>query len=165
MSLPSKQYESLSVEKKQSHAVSISEGDWPGYLAATINCSKNILSREALEEVIERKRACALAYLGRRAQKHGGVCSRTQPRILTMQMIGELGKTNADLRYKRYPWLEKLLKLMADIESIQDDISMQSNVISMTGNLNDFSGANNRRAIPPMPIKSPAFSFDATSRA
>jgi len=73
-----------------------------------------------------------LSYLGRRAQHHGGVCSQTHPRILTAQFIAEMAENNKTQRYLRYPWLEKLLNLLAEIERIQDEISNErTNVISL----------------------------------
>ena len=76
------------------------------------------------------KRACAMAYLGKRAQLHGGVCSTLHPHIMTPQFIADLETSNRTIRYSRYPWLRSLMNLLEEIERIQDQIS-STNVISL----------------------------------
>src|SRR5713226_4336273 len=92
-------------------AIEIREGDWKAYLHHLTNHHDNndLVSRHG--GAIAYKRQCAMAYLGKRAQLHGGVYSRTQPRILTPQYIADLGARNKAQRYQRYPWLETLLNL------------------------------------------------------
>jgi len=110
----------------------IREGDWSAYKQGLLGALHQ--DRAALESrggVIAYKRQCALAYLGRRAQLHGGVCSRTQPRILTAAFLAKLEETNRTQRFRRYPWLETLLKLLAEIERIQDEAASSANVISL----------------------------------
>ena len=79
---------------------------------------------------LEYKRACALAYLGRRAQMHGGVCSTRHPHIITQQFIVDLETSNRMQRHARYPWLKALMSLLGEIEQIQDQIST-SNVLTL----------------------------------
>ncbi|MEO6351685.1 MAG: hypothetical protein ABI575_01860 [Oxalobacteraceae bacterium] len=116
----------------ESSAIEIKEGDWTSYQQHVARC----LSEGDLDvysgDIIIYKRMCALAYLGRRAQHHGGVCSSVLPRILTAQLIAEMANNNKTQRYVLYPWLEKLMGLLAEIERIQDVISNeQNNVISL----------------------------------
>ena len=99
------------------------EGDWKAYLQQCANAygNKNLIGMYG--SVTAYKRACALAYLGKRAQFHGGVCSKTHPSILTPKFIADLEADNKSKRYGRYPWMERLLNLLAEIERIQDEIS------------------------------------------
>lgn len=164
MSVLLQQYESVSDSAAHPNNIQISEGDWTAYMLEITNCRREILTRQALDDVISFKRSCALAYLGRRAQKHGGVCSRSQPRIFSAEAIAGLSENNAKTRFQRYPWLEKLLKLMADIETIQDEISVQGNVISLT-NTGPFPGPGARNAMTNGVVRTPLFSFDSPARA
>lgn len=110
--------------------ISNREGDWNSYLDQIAGRrGKTGLPEDPLD-LLTYKRQCALAYMGKRAQFHGGVCSKTTPRILTPQMISELGDANRTKRYNRYPWIERLLNLMAEIELIQDQTNNQ-NVFSL----------------------------------
>lgn len=114
----------------KSAAIEIREGDWKAYLQSIARCKddKSILDR--FGSAIEYKRACAMAYLGKRAQLHGGVCSSRHPHIMTPQLIADLETTNRTIRYARYPWLRSLMNLLAEIEQIQDQIS-STNVITL----------------------------------
>lgn len=112
--------------------VQIAEGDWVAY--------KRWIAREEPESDVAFKsyasamaysRACALAYLGRRAQLHGGVCSRTQPRVLTSAFIARLEGTNRTERFRCYPWLETLLNLLAEIDRIHEEVAVTENVLSL----------------------------------
>lgn len=124
---------SKSAEKAESLLqIGITEGDWVAY--------KCWIKREEPESSIVFKsygtetaylRACALAYLGRRAQLHGGVCSRTQPRVLTSAFITKLEGANRTERFRRYSWLETLLNLLAEIDRIQEEVAFTGNVISL----------------------------------
>lgn len=111
-------------------AIEIREGDWKAYLQCIARCKedKSILDRYG--NMADYKRACAMAYLGRRAQLHGGVCSTRHPHIMTQKFIDDLEVTNRTIRYSRYPWLRSLMNLLAEIEQIQDQIS-STNVITL----------------------------------
>lgn len=119
-----------SVSAVRSAAIEIREGDWKTYLQCITRCKddKGILERYG--SVAEYKRACAMAYLGKRAQLHGGVCSTRHPHIMTVQFINDLEVSNRTIRYSRYPWLRALMNLLAEIEQIQDQIS-SNNVITL----------------------------------
>lgn len=114
----------------KSDAIEIREGDWKAYLQciSRLKADKSIVERYG--SVAEYKRACALAYLGKRAQLHGGVCSTLHPHIMTTQFINDLETSNRTIRYSRYPWLRQLMSLLAEIEQIQDQIS-STNVITL----------------------------------
>ncbi len=113
--------------------IDIREGDWKAYL----QFSKRQHDKDAMVATYGNlsayKRACALAYLGRRAQIHGGVCSTLHPHILTQKFLISLEAGNRTLRYARYPWLESLVAILADIERMQDELSNASNVIQISG--------------------------------
>jgi hypothetical protein len=161
MSALPKQYASVSDNTIRLQDIAIPEGDWAAFLRATAGCRDEVMTPKARDEMIAYKRACALAYMGRRAQKCGGVCNRLIPRIFSEQAVITLGKSNAEVRYQRYPWLEKLLKLMVDIELIQDEISAQANVISLTGNTSGI----NRNVIAPQVMKTASFPFESPAHA
>jgi hypothetical protein len=110
--------------------IEICEGDWKTYLHHISRDHDNKDFASCYGGAIAYKRQCAMAYLGKRAQIHGGVYSRTQPRTLTPQFIADLEARNKAQRYQRYPWLEKLQNLLAEIERIQDEI-FGSDVISL----------------------------------
>lgn len=114
----------------KSASIEIREGDWKAYLQSIARCKDDKSLIERYGSITDYKRACALAYLGRRAQLHGGVCSTRHPHIMTPQLIAELETTNRSIRYARYPWLRALMNLLAEIEMIQDQISA-TNVISL----------------------------------
>ncbi|RJF98981.1 hypothetical protein D3871_11010 [Noviherbaspirillum saxi] len=120
----------MSTAGSRSTAIEIREGDWKAYLYC-INRSKEtpaIIERYGSADAY--KRACALAYLGKRAQLHGGVCSTRHPHVMTPQFIADLELTNRTARFNRYPWLRALMTLLAEIEQIQDQIS-STNVITL----------------------------------
>lgn len=113
-------------------AVEIKEGDWHAYQQHVARPPSDRDLVDYFGSIGKYRRMCALAYLGRRAQHHGGVCSSAHPRILTGQFVADMAEHNRTQRYIRYPWLEKLLDLMAEIERIQDAISnAPNNVISL----------------------------------
>ncbi|WP_151634581.1 hypothetical protein [Noviherbaspirillum aerium] len=112
-------------------AIQIREGDWKAYLNCIGQCKENKTRIiEQYGSITAYQRACALAYLGRRAQLHGGVCSNRHPHIMTPQFIADLESSNRTTRYARYPWLRTLMNLLAEIEQIQDQIST-TNVITL----------------------------------
>lgn len=104
-------------------AIEIREGDWKGYLEHLAKPRNNKYFISCYGDLNAYKRQCALAYLGKRAQLRGGACSRTQPRILTPDVIAELSSKNKAERYQRYPWLETLINLLAELERNQEEIS------------------------------------------
>jgi hypothetical protein len=114
--------------------IEIREGDWKAYLYYIKKCRDNKNIQEHYDSVIAYKRACAMAYLGKRAQYNGGVCSITRPHIITPQFIANLEASNKAQRYSRYPWLEALMNVLAEIERIQDEISISSNIFSLMPN-------------------------------
>jgi hypothetical protein len=114
----------------KSGAIEIREGDWKAYLQCTSRSNDNKAILDRYGSVVAYKRACAMAYLGKRAQLHGGVCSTRHPHIMTPQFIADLEVTNRTIRYGRYPWLRALMSLLAEIEQIQDQIS-GTNVITL----------------------------------
>ena len=82
--------------------VDIAEGDWAAYKRRSAREEpKSSIAFQSYESEIVYLRACALAYLGRRAQLHGGVCNRTQPRILTSAFIAKLEGANRVERFRR----------------------------------------------------------------
>jgi len=109
----------------------VREGDWKAYLHSIAKCRDNKELIERYGSMTAYKRACAMAYLGKRAQLHGGICSMRHPHIMTPQFISNLEAFNRAQRYARYPWLEALMNVLAEIERIQDEISTGSNVISL----------------------------------
>lgn len=139
--------------------IGIRQGDWNNYLAQIAAPGEQTGLPEDPIERLTYKRRCALAYLGKRAQLYGGLCSKTTPRILTPEMISELSEANRAKRYKRYPWIERLLNLMAEIELVQAQSISQANVFSLVHSrdafdnlppahsvgLDDRSGANTSR--------------------
>jgi hypothetical protein len=111
-------------------AIEIREGDWKAYLNHIAKCDTDKTLIDRYGSVVAYKRACSMAYLGKRAQYYGGVCSTRHPHIMTPQFIAELEASNKATRYARYPWLKALMNLLFEIEQIQDQIS-NTNVISL----------------------------------
>ena len=105
------------------------EGDWQSYMRAVAQPGP-LVGPHAEADAMDYKRRCAIAYLGKRALLNGGVCRRAAPRVLTQQFSTNLEKSNRSIRYTRYPWLERLMKLFAEIESIQDQHA-SDNVIAL----------------------------------
>jgi hypothetical protein len=116
--------------RPKSTAIDIAEGDWKAYLQHIKKCGENKDLMDRYGSVAAYKRACALAYLGKRAQLYGGVCSMRHPHIMTKHFIATLEDSNKATRFARYPWLSSLMTLLAEIEQIQDQIS-NANVISL----------------------------------
>lgn len=108
----------------------IREGDWQAYLARTVDMYSDTHELADLEILAEYKRQCAFDYLGKRAQKQGGICSK-KPRVLSAEVVARLEESNRAKRYARYPWIEKLLKLMAEIERLQEENAGSPNVFSL----------------------------------
>lgn len=70
-------------------------------------------------DTIALKRRFGLAYLGGRAQLHGGVYLRTRPSVFTPAFIDQLAQQNCSKRFARYPWLERLLQLWQQLDQDQ----------------------------------------------
>ena len=112
-------------------------GDWSAYRR---NCAvaANVATLSA-EQVIDARRAHALAYLGQRAQLHGGVFRASRPSVFTEAVVAALAKRNAAVRFTRYPWLAELLALVAALDNAQQS------VMNREGNVFLFpDGANSR---------------------
>lgn len=109
---------------------SVREGSWDDYRNALGRCRKSEGMFDDVSDVIGEKRQHALAYLGRRALINGGICSRTIPRILTSQFVIDLEEANRNKRYARYPWLQRMMVLLAEIEELQDRHAT-TNIISL----------------------------------
>ena len=105
-----------------------SEGDWHAYLSASSMIGS--ATPDAIDEILTAKRKLALSYLGKRAQAEGAVYSRSEPRILTAQLQQKLAATNQSVRFQRYPWLERLMSLLTEIENAQEEICLGSKVLS-----------------------------------
>lgn len=117
-------------EKNASVRIENTAGDWHAYVEA---CRKIDMGEPMpMRDVLAAKRRSALAYLGKRAQTQGGVYSKSKPRILTSEWVQALGAENASLRFKRYPWLAALLNLLAEIEKMQEEVSMKSKILHFT---------------------------------
>ena len=101
--------------------------DWRAYLIACREITKN--AELDKREILVHKRACALAYLGKRAQNEGGVYSKARVRILTPEFVQLMAKSNTAQRFKRYPWLERLLTLLDEIDQVQDQIALKGKVL------------------------------------
>lgn len=108
----------------------VREGDWKAYVNSIAKCHDKALI-ERYGSVTTYKRACAMAYLGKRAQLHGGVCSTRHPHVITPNFVANLEAANKAQRYTRYPWLEALMNVLCEIERIQDEISSGATVISL----------------------------------
>ena len=106
----------------------IREGDWQAYQERI--AERHHIRFDDKATLIAYERQCAFAYLGKRAQKHGGVYSK-KPRILAPEVVARLEENNRAKRYARYPWIEKLLKLMAEIERLQEESAGAQNVFSL----------------------------------
>ena len=113
--------------------IEIREGDWKAYVYFSRKRHDPDILLAAYGTLTTYKRACAMAYLGRRAQVNGGVCSTSHAHILTSQFVASLEAGNKTQRFSRYPWLESMLNILVEIERLQDEISGGSNVISMVG--------------------------------
>jgi hypothetical protein len=105
------------------------EGDWQAYVSACSTIDAAVTAMTPMRVVLSSKRACALAYLGRRAQNQGAVYSKRGSRIFTPSFISTMEAVNRTQRFKRYPWLERLLALVAEIEEVQNEISLQGNIL------------------------------------
>ena len=107
------------------------EGNWNEYLyQSAFRRNPEHLYQHPLG-LLDYKRDCALAYLGKRAQFYGGVCSKTKPRILTSEVLADLEASNRAKRHDLYPWMETLMNLMAEVERSQEQITPSARMISL----------------------------------
>jgi hypothetical protein len=111
-------------------SMEIREGDWKAYQLSLQKCRGINDLPVSYRTVNEYRRACALAYLGKRAQLYGGIYNSTKPHIMTPQFVADLEADNKARRFVRYPWLETLTNLLAYIERLQDEMT-NSNVITL----------------------------------
>lgn len=119
-----------SVDVRPATSVVGYEGDWQAYLERIAGKHAGTREFPDLRSLTEYKTQCAFDYLGRRAQKNGGVCSK-KPRVLSAEVALRLEENNRTRRFARYPWIEKLLKLMAEIEKLQEESAASQNVFSL----------------------------------
>lgn len=114
---------------QKSGPIEMREGDWKAcqHFFNRYEGSKTLI--EEYGSFVAYKRACAMAYLGKRAQFHGGVCNGSHPHVITPKFVADLDAANRAVRYQRYPWLGKMMNLLNEIKCIQDEISANSNVI------------------------------------
>jgi hypothetical protein len=130
--IPSAQSAPVSQHIPKSSASEIREGDWSAYQRQSRQYGRTdfVTSHDNLTAY---RRQCALAYLGRRAQLNGGAYNKMQSRTFTPRFLCELGDINKIRRFGRYPWLGKLIDLIAEIEREQEQSCASGNVISLTG--------------------------------
>lgn len=107
----------------------IAEGDWDAYKLACKQADK-IVTLDTPEK-IEYKRAYATAYLGARAVANGGVSPKSRPRVLSQDFVSSLSKQNASKRFSQYPWLQRLVTLMEEIEQLQETVSDNRNIFHL----------------------------------
>jgi hypothetical protein len=124
--------ESADKMQSPSHVRPLSEGDWHAYLSAT--SAIDGAPPEVVPDPLATKRELALNYLGKRAQLEGAVYRRREPRILTSDLTHTLEENNRRQRYQRYPWLERLVSLMGEIERAQEEICLTRKVLPFPRN-------------------------------
>ena len=92
-------------------------GDWHMFChrCAFVDASPVIGTSDA----ITLKRRFGLAYLGGRAQACGGVYMRARPSVFTPSFVEKLASANAATRFARYPWLERLIDLLQQLDQDQ----------------------------------------------
>ncbi len=113
-------------------------GDWAAYRR---RCAfLEVVPALPTEAAIGARRAYALAYLGERAQLHGGVFRASRPTVFTEAAVAGMAKRNAAARFGRYPWLAEMLALMAALDTAQHG------VMSREGNVFSFPDGFNSRA-------------------
>jgi hypothetical protein len=108
----------------------IREGDWSAYQRHSMHGRSNDFINSD-DKLTAYRRQCALAYLGKRAQFHGGAYSEMRARTFTPRFLFELGDINRKQRFSRYPWLGKLADLIVEIEREQERVNLSGNVISL----------------------------------
>lgn len=85
--------------------------EWPGY----VHARDQIIERQSMtEQALNRKRLEALKYLGSKVRVYGEKYNKTEPRVFTPEFVLELGTANAARRNRSNPWLEAMLKGVAE---------------------------------------------------
>ncbi len=92
-------------------------GDWGLFLRRCKFVDGNPII-ETSESMVLKQRFC-LAYLGNRAQALGGVYMRARPSVFTPAYVERLAAENAKKRFARYPWLERLIDLLQQLDHDQ----------------------------------------------
>lgn len=72
-----------------------------------------------MSESIKLKRCFCLAYLGTRAQAAGGVYMQSRPSVFTPAYVERFAAENTSKRFARYPWLERLIGLLQQLDHDQ----------------------------------------------
>ncbi len=72
-----------------------------------------------LHDALTLKRRFSLAYLGNRAQAFGGVYMRARPSVFTPAFVERMAAENAEKRFTRYPWLQRLIDLLQQLDQDQ----------------------------------------------
>ena len=104
-------------------------GDWAAYCYR--RAFLDAVGTLSIEQAIEMRRSHALAYLGKRAQLHGGVFRASRPTVFTEAVVAAMAKRNAATRFSRYPWLADMLALIAALDNAQQSVmSREANVLS-----------------------------------
>ena len=119
---------------KQLHQADINAGaalagDWAAYRhqCAFLETTGTL----PVGQSVAARRGHALAYLGRRAQLHGGVFLASRPTVFTEAVVAAMAKRNAATRFARYPWLAEMLALIAALENAQQGVMRrEANVLS-----------------------------------
>lgn len=94
------------------------------------------------QQGIDVKRQYALAYLGERAQLHGGVFRATRPTVFTESVIVALCKRNTTVRFARYPWLAQMVALLTALDDAQYNVMNQDgNVLAFPEGYSTRSGS------------------------
>jgi len=132
--IPSAQSAPASQDVPKPSVPEIREGDWGAYQRQSQRYGRTdfVTSHDNLTAY---RRQCALAYLGKRAQLNGGAYNKMQSRTFTPRFLFELGDINKNRRFGRYPWLVKLIDLIAEIEREQEQSCASGNVVSLMGNI------------------------------
>lgn len=92
-------------------------GDWGLFLRRCKFIERNSVIET--DESIKLKQRLCLAYLGTRAQAVGGVYMRARPSVFTPAYVARLAGENASRRFARYPWLERLIELLQQLDHDQ----------------------------------------------
>ena len=105
-------------------------GDWHMFQhrCAFVDASPII----SVSDAIALKRRFGLAYLGGRAQACGGVYMRARPSVFTPPFVEKLASANAVARFARYPWLERLIDLLQQLDQDQYRSDSQSGNVSVS---------------------------------
>ena len=92
-------------------------GDWGLFQRRCTFVAGNALIDERDRAAL--KRRFCLAYLGHRAQAHGGVYMGARPSVFTPVYVERMAADNTSRRFARYPWLERLIELLQQLDQDQ----------------------------------------------